>query len=290
MPETCPNTKVIEIPRQNKCDGLPTNQIENSNHCSTFYFPLPSSDDVGSTSGRRRDANSGSDVRWTACRTLTSPRGSRMIMARLRRPPLAVLALAASLLLLILAGSAESTKIKGKNQVDQQQDSSSIKRGRDRPPVDRARVKSRVALCSRNQAAHSSGSSAPIKSTRVRVIKSPVSRAAAGIVGSGMEAGSSSAIFFHLVPSLFSSFHPTHFDQGSILIGHSWSYQLLSPCYKSSALLSPFHIKCRHNMRTSATSSTLVWRRVQPSFFTDRPTGRSAHALSLAHFSRFLHG
>ena len=36
-----------------------------------------------------------------------------MIVAR-PRPPLAVLALAASLLLLILAGSAESTKIKGK--------------------------------------------------------------------------------------------------------------------------------------------------------------------------------
>ena len=101
-----------------------------------------------------------------------------MIVARLPRPPLAVLALAASLLLLILAGSAESTKIKGK-KTGQDKFSTwssavprlfflphSIKRGRDRPPVDRARVKSRVALCNRNQAAHSSGSSAPIKSTR----------------------------------------------------------------------------------------------------------------------------
>ena len=136
--------------------------------------------DVAPGRGRGRpDAGGGSDVRWSD-RPLTS----------VKRVPL-ILALLASLLL-FLAGTADSTSIKGK-------------KGR---KIARSRVKSRAAiraLCNRNQAAHSSGS----PSERHARVKSTVRYT----VGSGSSAGSSSSslcLCLCLSPPFSPSFLPSH--------------------------------------------------------------------------------
>ena len=156
--------------------------------------------DVAPGRGRGRpDAGGGSDVRWSD-RPLTS----------VKRVPL-ILALLASLLL-FLAGTADSTSIKGKK-------GRKIARS-----VDVSRVKSRAAiraLCNRNQAAHSSGS----PSERHARVKSTVRYT----VGSGSSAGSSSSslclcLCVCLLLLVLPSLHPTRFDQR-----HPWRRVQLQP-------------------------------------------------------------